>query len=323
MIESISIRNLGVISETRIELAPGMTAVTGETGAGKTMLLTGLSLLMGGKADTGLVRHGSARADVDGDWRVSGVLAERVSARLDEAGAEVEFESDQVHFTMSRTVAGEGRSRAFAGGRSVPSAVLSEVCADLIAVHGQSDQWRLKSAAKQRELLDTFIGQPIASASADYRAAFAEWRSARERLQTLIDTRLARVEEAQRITIDLEEIDSVAPQPGEDVELDRLAGVLAHSGELLLDVEQARALLIGTDAVSGDADAVSTVYSVIRLLERATALDPLLTDLLDRMREVASSLGRWESTLLDMHLMSMPIRRDRRGSSSGVQPCPL
>jgi DNA repair protein RecN (Recombination protein N) len=291
VIESIRIRNLGVIAESQITLTSGLTAVTGETGAGKTMLLTGLALLMGGKADASLVRHGSERADVDGEWRLSGTSVGAVHARLEEAGAEVESLGDDIAFTMSRTLAGEGRSRAFAGGRSVPAAVLEEVCSEIIAVHGQSDQLRLKSPAKQRDLLDRFGGAPVAGALKKYRDAYREWNSTSTQLSELRSTSAARIAEARRLADAITEIDGVAPLPGEDVELERQAAILSNSGGLLTDVQEARIHLVGDDAGESAADAVASVYAALRALERASAVDVSLSPLVCRLKEASGSIA--------------------------------
>ena len=138
-----------------------------------------------------------------------------VRDRLEEAGADIETSDESVSFTMSRTVASEGRSRAFAGGRSVPASVLDEVCSELIAVHGQSDQLRLKSPAKQRDLLDRFGGKHVDSSLQSYRSAHRSWTAARTRLNELRSTSSARIAEARRLTDSVAEIESVAPLPGE------------------------------------------------------------------------------------------------------------
>lgn len=131
------IRDLGVIDDAVVELAPGFTVVTGETGAGKTMVVTSLGLLLGGRADPGLVRSGAARAVVEG--RLALPAGSPAAVRALEAGAEL----DDGALLISRTVSAEGRSRAYVGGRSVPVGLLAELGEDLIAVHGQTDQQRL------------------------------------------------------------------------------------------------------------------------------------------------------------------------------------
>src|SRR4051794_29862560 len=137
MLEEIRISSLGVIESSTLELGPGLTVITGETGAGKTMLVTALGLLLGGRADSGTVRSGAKTARVEGLVDVSALPG--FAASVEEAGGEVEDH----HVVLARNVSAEGRSRAYAGGATVPVSVLAELAAPLVAVHGQSDQHRL------------------------------------------------------------------------------------------------------------------------------------------------------------------------------------
>src|SRR4051812_42520970 len=162
MLEEIRISSLGVIESSTLELGPGLTVITGETGAGKTMIVTALGLLLGGRADTGSVRTGAKSARVEGVVRVEGLTS--FSEAVEEAGGEVE--DDRV--VLARNVSAEGRSRAFVGGASVPVAALAQVAEPLVAVHGQSDQHRLLQARAQREALDRFGGAPVADLLATY-----------------------------------------------------------------------------------------------------------------------------------------------------------
>ncbi len=160
MIEQVRISNLGVIEEAELDLGLGLTALTGETGAGKTMAVTSLQLLLGAKADSAKVRRGAKSAIVEGLFAVSAdsPLLERVT----EAGGSYEIDDDVAAVLIARHVPASGRSRAFIGGRSVPTSVLADIAADLVTVHGQSDQLRLASAAQQRSALDRFGGEAIA-----------------------------------------------------------------------------------------------------------------------------------------------------------------
>ncbi|WP_331251050.1 AAA family ATPase [Nocardioides sambongensis] len=154
MIEEIRISGLGVIESSTLELGPGLTVITGETGAGKTMVVSALGLLLGGRADSGAVRTGVKQARVEGL-----VLAEAVDGledAVDEAGGEAE--SGRVVF--ARNVSAEGRSRAYAGGAAVPVSTLSALTEPLVAVHGQSDQHRLLRTSTQRDALDRFGTTP-------------------------------------------------------------------------------------------------------------------------------------------------------------------
>ena len=148
MFDEIRIRGLGVIEDAELQLGPGLSVLTGETGAGKTMVVTGLSLLMGGRADPKAVRDGAGKAMVEGRLQVD--PAGPVAVRVIDAGGDVE----DGELLLSRTVSVEGRSRAHIGGRSVPVGVLAELADDLVAVHGQSDQQRLLQATRQRAALD-------------------------------------------------------------------------------------------------------------------------------------------------------------------------
>ena len=286
MIERIQIRGLGVIVDATIPFSTGLTVITGETGAGKTMVLSGFALLAGGKADVGMVRSGSDQAWVDGEWSVSpeSVAVQRAS----DAGAEVEIEDGRVRLLLARTVASEGRSRAFAGGRAVPAGVLQDVSAALVAVHGQSEQIRLRHADTQRNLLDRFAGMPCLEALSNYRAAFASWRSTVERVQHLIDQRESMEREAVLLRIGIAEIDALAPLPGEDVELDRLAARLSHAGTLLLDVLAAHDALVGEDGDASNRNIASILGKAMAALERAVEVDPELTSALERLAQMSS-----------------------------------
>src|SRR5438552_4321932 len=137
VLDELRIRGLGVIDEAMLPLGPGLTVVTGETGAGKTMVVTGLLLLFGGRADSARVRTGSEQASVDG--RISLPPESAVGQRVQEAGGELD---DGDELVLRRTVSASGRSRAFVGGASAPVAVLAELAEQLLAVHGQADQLR-------------------------------------------------------------------------------------------------------------------------------------------------------------------------------------
>jgi DNA repair ATPase RecN len=214
VLEEIRIENLGVISGAHARLAPGLTVITGETGAGKTMVLTGLGLLLGGRADPGSVRSGSPSASVEG--RVTVAPDSPVLARAREAGAEPDEDGGLI---LVRTVAAEGRSRAFLGGRSVPQVVLADLADDLVTVHGQADQARLRSPARQRDALDTFAGADLLTELAEYREQWALRMQLVKEIDDLSSRRDDVEREAALLRRGLDEIERVSPRPGEDVEL--------------------------------------------------------------------------------------------------------
>jgi len=175
VIEEIRIGSLGVIESSTLELGPGLTVITGETGAGKTMIVTALGLLLGGRADTGSVRTGARSARIEGVVHAAG-LAGFVGS-VEEVGGEVE--DDRV--LLARTISAEGRSRAFVGGASVPVSALASVTEPLVAVHGQSDQHRLLRPQAQREALDSFAGAGVDDLVARYTQVFTDLRAGRDR----------------------------------------------------------------------------------------------------------------------------------------------
>ena len=267
------LRDLGVIAEATLPIGRVFTAITGETGAGKTMVVTGLGLLLGQRADSGTVRSGAAQASVDGVWIVPehGPVAERVR----EAGGALEPLGDgTAELFVGRSVSSEGRGRATVGGRAAPAGVLADLADELVVVHGQSDQLRLRSATAQRDALDRFGGDEVQSARDAYRAAFERSRAIDRELAELTTDSDARALEAERLREQLAEIEQAAPQPGEDIELATRAERLANSEELRLAAATAH------DALSGDGevpDAGTLLAEARRALERAN--DPALTDL--------------------------------------------
>ena len=283
MLEEIRIRGLGVIDDAVLELSPGLTVVTGETGAGKTMVVTGLGLLFGGRADTGAVRPGASGASVEGRLRVD--PAGPVAARADEAGAVLD---DDV-LVVARTVSGEGRSRAHLGGRAVPVGVLAELADSCVAVHGQSDQSRLLRPAHQREALDRYAGKPVLVPLADYRSAYEELRTVSAELDELTSRARERTQEVDVLRFGLEEIEAVDLQPGEPQALAVEEARLGHADTLRAATETAREALLGDDTEGSDATGL--VADARTALEQAGVEDPELDELVGRLREVGYLLA--------------------------------
>ena len=208
-----------------LELAPGLTVVSGETGAGKTMVVTGLGLLFGGRADPGAVRPGVDTASVEGRLRVDpdGPVAQRAL----EAGAEL----DEDVLLVARTVSA-GRSRAHLGGRAVPAGMLAELAEACVAVHGQSDQTRLRQPARQRDALDRYAGAPRRRAAGGLPAAYDELRSVSTELAALTAAARERAQEADLLRFGLGEIEAVDPQAGETTALQVEEERLGHADGL-------------------------------------------------------------------------------------------
>lgn len=285
MLEELRIENLGVIAHARVALGPGLTVLTGETGAGKTMVLTGLDLLLGGKADPAAVRTGQARAAVEG--RI-GLLPGPARERVEEAGAELD---DDGSLVLLRTVAAEGRSRAHLGGRSVPHAVLAELAEDLVTVHGQADQARLRSPARQREALDAFAGEAHQEVLAGYRAQWAEQARLEAEISALTARAADRGHEADALRTGLAEVERIAPQPGEDFELTAEADRLGHAEDLRAAASLAHATLAGDPESAEELAATFAVDRARRALEHAGEHDPALAGHATRLADVGYLLA--------------------------------
>lgn len=280
MIEEMRLRDLGVIREANLPMGPGFTAITGETGAGKTMVVTGLGLLLGQRADSGAVRAGAAQASVEGVWIVP--EEGRVAERVRDAGGDLEpIGGGRAELYLSRTLAAEGRSRASVGGRAAPAGVLAELADALVVVHGQSDQLRLKSAAAQRDALDRFAGDSVRDALAAYREAYETWRTLDRELSTIVNDRDARAAEAESLRATLAEIEQAAPEPGEDVALAERAERLANAEELRAAAAVAREALSSEE---GGIDVSTLLADARRALERGA--DPALAGLGEQLADL-------------------------------------
>ncbi|MBL0885307.1 DNA repair protein RecN [Myceligenerans indicum] len=280
MLEEIAIENLGVIRGARVPLSEGLTVITGETGAGKTMVLTGLNLLMGGKADPHSVRPGADRAAVEGRIRVSGHPT--AAARVDEAGGEIEDDGTVV---VLRTIA-DGRSRAHLGGRAVPQGVLAQIADDLVTVHGQAEQLRLRTSAKQRDALDDFAGPVHQGVLAGYRTAWSERTGLLAEIADSEARAAERAREVELLRIGLEEIERVDPQPGEDTELAALIERLANAEGLRVAAGEAHQAMAGEDETGAQPNAIALVETARRALEGGAHSDPALGELATRFAEV-------------------------------------
>jgi DNA repair protein RecN (Recombination protein N) len=281
----LRLRGLGAIDEATLSFGSGFTAVTGETGAGKTMLLTGLGLLLGGRADSGLVRSGHERAEVEGRFRV--VPDGPVATIVEDSGGELD--GDEV--VVVRTIAADGRSRAFVGGRSVPAGVLTSLADDLVTVHGQSDQRGLLRPSVQRGVLDRFGGDAVEAPLAAYRKAFAELAAVRAELETVTASRRERTLEADALRHGLADIDAVQPTVGEDAALAVEVARLAYAEALRAAAATARtALHRGDDEPDGE-DALGLTASARRDLEAVAGHDPELDAIATRLADVSYALA--------------------------------
>ena len=288
MIEEILIRDLGVISEAKLEFGPGLTVLTGETGAGKTMVLNALGLLLGERSDSSAIRKGQEQAFVEGRW----LLADSALKRIRELGIEL----DDQELLVNRSVSAEGRSRAALSGKSVPVGILSEIGDQLVVVHGQSDQIRLRSAAAQREALDQFAGDELAKVLLEYSAVYANWKQSSARLTELTTQLEARSREADQIRSAVEELTALDPKPGEDTELADKASKLTHLEELRIAATESHNQL-SSEGFDDSSDAITLVGKARRALEAVSEHDPELASLAAQLKEIGFSLNETSASI--------------------------
>jgi DNA repair protein RecN (Recombination protein N) len=302
VLTEIRIDGLGVISTATAQFHEGLTCVTGETGAGKTMVVTGLHLLGGARADAGRVRQGAQRAVVEGRFTVEDVhdsARDEVEKVLESSGAQ---RDDDDSVIAVRTVGSDGRSRAHLGGRSVPAAVLSDFTAPLLTVHGQNDQLRLQRPDQQLQALDRFAGDAVAGLLRKYQLARRTWLQARAELleRTARSRELAL--EADRLQHSLNEIDTVAPEPGED---ERIVAEVLRLGDLD-SLREAAGAAHAALAGSGDGEGAGALDALGGARARLESSDdPALTALAPRLGEAIAVVVD-VTTELSSYLSDLP-----------------
>ncbi len=281
MLQELRIQRLGVIDDAVLDLHPGLNVLTGETGAGKTMVVTGLGLLLGARADAGLVRAGAASAVVEGLVEVP--ATHPAALRAAEAGAEV---GDGL--VLIRSVSAEGRSRAHVGGRTAPVGVLAEVGEHLVAVHGQADQWRLRHGDQHRAMLDQFGGAPVAKAVKRYSALHDEYEATRAELAMLREQARDRAREVEVLQHGLDQLEQLDPQPGEDADLRVEDERLSHAEGLRIAAALAHDHLGGAQEYAADPSpsAVETIAAARQALAAEVEHDPALRELDRRLADV-------------------------------------
>ena len=295
MLEELSISGLGVIDRAAAQFTPGFTVLTGETGAGKTMIVSSLRLLSGARADAGRVRSGSQKATVEGRFRLADSADEATRADVadivESSGAELDDDGSVI---AVRTVGSDGRSRAHLGGRSVPVGVMGRFTGALLTIHGQNDQLRLLRPDHQRDALDSFAGDRAASAVARYRTAREQWVRVLDELDARRANHRELAQEADRLRFGIDEIAAVDPQPGED-------DALAETIRRLSDLESIRSAALGShDIVAGEGGSVVDGLGQVRTLLESAA-DAQLRSLADRVSEtltVVTDIGDELSSFL-------------------------
>lgn len=311
MIQELHIRDLGVIREARLAFKSGFNAITGETGAGKTMVLTALGLLLGNRADAGSVRTGQAQTLVEGRIAVA-------SAELRERIADLGGMLDDDELVMNRIVSSEGKSRATLGGVSVPVASIGEIAGQLVVVHGQADQIRLKSPAAQRDALDSFAGN--AALLQKYKISFQDWQSTAKLISELESNSATQMQELDRLKFAIEEIGKVNPKPGEDVEIADLANRLGNLEGLRSAASAAHEMI---SSESDNVDALGLTGQARKVLDHESdsklqELGLSLGEISSQLRDVAGELASYLSSLDDDSDLSFDQVQSRRAELTAL-----
>ncbi|MFZ0225686.1 MAG: DNA repair protein RecN [Mycobacterium sp.] len=293
MLSEIRIDSLGAISVATAEFGRGLTVLTGETGTGKTMVVTGLHLLGGARADANRVRSGADRAVVEGRFSTADVdekAAAQIDGMLDASGAERDEDGSIIAL---RSVSRDGPSRAYLGGRSVPAKSLSGFTTELLTLHGQNDQLRLMRPDEQRGALDRFAA--VGARLERYRKLRDEWQSARRDFVDRSKRARELAQEADRLKFALHEIDAVDPAPGEDDALIADIRRLSELDALREAASGARIALSDAGEDAGGDPATQSASAADSLARAKTALqstdDATLRGLADQLGEALTVVG--------------------------------
>lgn len=304
MIEEIHIRDLGIITDARLPLEPGFSVLTGETGAGKTMVVTALGMLLGARSDASSVRNGAKNALAEAVIRLP--RGHRALALAEEAGGTTEeIDEQSSELLLARTVNASGRSRAHVGGCSAPIGTLAQIGQSLVAVHGQSDQLRLKSPAEQRQSLDLYAGEELASLLEKYRENYERYRAAAAELKEVRENSRARALEAQSLQGALEEIAAVNSRAGEEDELKAEMVKLMNVEALRIASATALTALSGSEYSSGEEANVMGLLDAARSAlqgqasadEELAALEARVNELMILTTDIASDLSSYAASL--------------------------
>jgi DNA repair protein RecN (Recombination protein N) len=302
MIESLTISNLGIITAASIELDPGLTVLTGETGAGKSMILQSIGLLMGDRASAELVLDSADRARVDCELTFNQNIGTRIVSLVEESGGECEEieNSGDRSLLISREISHNGRGKIFLGGRQVPASALRQVSENLIALHGQSDQVLLRDGMKQLELLDRAGGEATTNAKTTYQIALRQYRRLLKEQATL---RSSEVDQQARIFVlqqGINEISELNLIEGEDDQAAQKISVMRNIDDLNGCVETARDLLSGaldSGPESRSTSVVEQLSEIAKSLEHGRELDGQLAEYLDRVVSTLTELSDVDADL--------------------------
>lgn len=292
MLLALSLRDFVIVEQLHLDFQPGFTVLTGETGAGKSIMLDALSLLLGDKADYSQIRHGCPEAQLSALFDLSGLPELR--AELCEQDL---LGTDEVELSIRRTIDSKGRSRSFINNQAATLAQLRQIGSRLVDIHGQSAHHSLNSEAVQRDLLDAFANsKPLAE---QVQAAYWQWRQAQEDLATAEAEGERLAEERERLAWQVGEMEKLAPVEGEWAQLSQSYDSLAHAAELLQAAEEVAA------HIDGDNGLHSLAGRCRRQLESLSGIEPRFAESLEMLDSIEAELGEISS-----HMHSVAARAE-------------
>lgn len=298
MIEELQITNLGIIASACIPFGPGLNVLTGETGAGKTMVLNSVQLLTGARGSAQFVKSGASRCDVASTFAVSTDWVAEFRSDLTDKGAILdERESSPDALIISRELTNQGRSKAFLGGKYVPVGAIVDITRSLIAVHGQAEQIRLRDPQEQLVLLDRAGGQERVSEVHEFQVARRNWRALVKTRNSLISDRGENALKAQLLSAGIAEIQQISPEIDEDIQLQTTLNVLRNAEAIRSLIQSARETL--TERDSGPLTVISQLAAVAKDIDLAAELDPSVKAYGERINSVLSEVIDIDAELAD------------------------
>jgi DNA repair protein RecN (Recombination protein N) len=298
MIEELEITNLGIIANACLPFGPGLNVLTGETGAGKTMVLNSVQLLLGARGSAQYVMSGSSSCEVVSTFGVSTDWITKFHVDLADKGAILDERESPPHgLIISRELTSQGRSKAFLGGKHVPVGSIADITNSLIAVHGQTDQIRLRDPQEQLVLLDRAGGPQRIAEVHEYQDARRHWRSLVKARNSLISHRDENTLKAQMLSLGLAEINQVAPEIDEDTHLQATLNIMRSAEAIRYLIASARETLSERD--TDQLSVTSQLAAVMKDVDSASEHDPGINTYVERLNSVVSEVIDIDAELAD------------------------
>lgn len=268
MLSEFSVQNLGVIESAKLKFSPGFSVLTGETGAGKSLLLNGLKMLMGSRSDNKLVRHGAEKASVDGIWSIENAGTSELLKNKN-----VDLEENELF--VSRTLTSDGKTRLTLGGRSLPLSAMSEISEKLVEIHGQSEQLKLKDPIAQRSILDAFGSKGISPAFLEYSEQYEKWRKLKRRIRDLEENSSKREIEIRYNRDLVDRFLALEPEEDEIEDIELKIEKISHIEDIAKGSREISEILF-PEEFDGP---ISTLEHISEMLEKLSKYDSKLSEM--------------------------------------------